>query len=104
MPDLLHWIQSYLCDRVLQDIIHGVLSQEKVLNYSVPQGSILDPENTASYTSPDDIIHQSIFSSKLTMTKALSLLEMSRSNAASKSKSGWGLISQNSMKTIQKQW
>ena len=48
--DALNWIKSYLTDRKFSIMINNVKSQSKLLNYGVPQGSLLGPLFYILYT------------------------------------------------------
>ena len=48
----LEWMKSYLCDRYQTVCIDGELSKPVLMNYSVPQGSVLGPKNYIMYTKP----------------------------------------------------
>ncbi len=48
----LEWISSYLSDRNQTVTIDGKLSNPVKMNFSVPQGSVLDPNMFTLYTKP----------------------------------------------------
>ena len=51
------WFRSYFENRTVRVSINNVLSDEHVLNYSLPQGSIIGPQGFILYTTPvGDII------------------------------------------------
>ena len=53
----LQWFKTYLKDRSTRVMINNVMSLQHVLNYSVPQGSIVGPQGFIMYTHPvGDII------------------------------------------------
>ena len=53
----LQWFKTYLKDRSTLVMINNVISQQHILNYSVPQGSIVGPQGFIMYTHPvGDII------------------------------------------------
>ncbi len=53
----LAWMTSYLTDRYQTVCVEGELSEPVLLEYSVPQGSVLGPKNYVMYTKPlGDII------------------------------------------------
>ena len=53
------WFQSYFENRTMRVSIKNVLYDEHVLNYSLPQGSIIGPQGFILYTSPvGDVIRR----------------------------------------------
>ena len=48
----LSWFRSYFENRTMRVSIKNILSDDHVLNYSLPQGSIIGPQGFISYTSP----------------------------------------------------
>ena len=53
------WFRSYLQDRCKRVSINDALSEQHIINYSVPQGSIVGPQCFIMYTHPiGDIIRQ----------------------------------------------
>ena len=53
----LAWFRSYLTDRSTQVMVNNEMSRWHILNYSVPQGSIVGPQGFIMYTHPvGDII------------------------------------------------
>ena len=50
--DALSWIQSYLKDRIQCVSIGNETSSDKVLNFSVPQGSVLGPRKYCMFSKP----------------------------------------------------
>ena len=48
----LAWMTSYLSDRYQTVCIDGEQSKPVLMNYSVPQGSVLGPKNYIMYTKP----------------------------------------------------
>ena len=53
----LQWFKTYLKDRSTRVMINNIMSQQHILNYSVPQGSIVGPQGFIMYTHPvGDII------------------------------------------------
>ena len=50
--DALSWIQSYLKDRIQYVSIGNETSSDKVLNFSVPQGSVLGPRKYCMFSKP----------------------------------------------------
>ena len=55
----IEWFRSYLKDRRMKVMINNDMSVEHVLNYSVPQGSIVGPQGFIMYTHPvGDIIRK----------------------------------------------
>ena len=50
--DALSWIQSYLKDRIQCVSIGNETSSDKVMNFSVPQGSVLGPRKYCMFSKP----------------------------------------------------
>jgi hypothetical protein len=48
----LQWVQSYLSQRVQRVLIEGIASDDKPLEFGVPQGSVLGPVLFTLYTAP----------------------------------------------------
>ncbi len=49
---VLAWFKSYLSGRKHRVCVDGTMSEERVLNYGVPQGSVLGPVLFTTYTQP----------------------------------------------------
>ena len=58
----LGWFRSYLCNRSFFVVAEGKQSQPQLLEFGVPQGSVLEPVLCTMYTSPlgNLIKHQSM--------------------------------------------
>ena len=50
--DVLSWIQSYLKDRIQCVSIGNETASDKVMNFSVPQGSVLGPRKYCMFSKP----------------------------------------------------
>ena len=60
--NLLKWISSYLCDRRIQVVVGGQTSEQRPINASVPQGSLLGPTLFLTYIDDlSDQIYNSMF-------------------------------------------
>ncbi len=50
--DVLQWLRSYMTERKQAVLVRGVESNERTLQYGVPQGSVLGPELFKDYIAP----------------------------------------------------
>ena len=57
--NVLKWISSYFSNRTTSVCVNGVASQQLELEYGLPQGSIVGPQQFTLYTTPiGDILRQ----------------------------------------------